>query len=87
MILTINERVTAYAKHVEDTLREMSIRFETDYRNETIGKKIRDAEMQKVPYIFVIGEKEADALKVSVRERGKGDIGQKSLEEFFRMAK
>lgn len=86
-VITINEKVLEYAQEVFDTLLEKGIRAELDTRNETIGKKIREAEMQKIPYLLVIGEKEAEEKKVAVRERGKGDIGQKTLQEFFEIEK
>ncbi|OGF69189.1 threonine--tRNA ligase [Candidatus Giovannonibacteria bacterium RIFCSPLOWO2_02_FULL_45_14] len=86
-ILSINEKVNTYAESILKQMKEKGIRTQTDLRNETIGKKIREAEMQKVPYILVIGEKEAEAKKVAVRERGNGDLGQKTIEEFIKIAK
>ncbi|MBI2609618.1 threonine--tRNA ligase [Candidatus Giovannonibacteria bacterium] len=86
-ILTINEKTFPFAKGIERELRKSEIRVEIDSRNETIGKKIREAEMQKVPFILIIGDKEVAANKVAVRERGKGDLGQKTLEEFLKIAK
>src|SRR3990167_2451865 len=83
----INEEVNTYAESILKQMKEKGIRTQTDLRNETIGKKIREAEMQKVPYILVIGEKEAEAKKVAVRERGNGDLGQKTIEEFIKIAK
>ncbi len=68
-------------------MKNKNIRAELDLRNESIGKKIREAELQKIPYLLVIGEKEEAAKKVAVRERGKGDLGQKTLEEFLAIAK
>jgi len=82
-ILTINDKVLDYAGSVAAKLKEKNIRVEIDSRNETIGKKIRENEMQHIPYLLVIGEKEASAGKVAVRERGKGDAGQISVEEFL----
>ena len=83
-ILTINDKVLNYAKQTILELKNKNIRVELDARNESIGKKIREAEMQKVPYLLVIGEKEAAAQKVAVRERGKGDVGAITIEEFLR---
>lgn len=86
-ILSINDKVNSYAEDILKTLKEKNIRAELDLRNETIGKKIREAEIQKIPYILVVGEKEMEAKKIAVRERGKGDLGMSSLEEFLKLAK
>ncbi|MBI2021081.1 threonine--tRNA ligase [Candidatus Giovannonibacteria bacterium] len=83
-ILTINEKILEYAKKIAAKLQEKNIRAELDLRNESIGKKIREAELQKIPYILVIGEKEMNENKISVRERGKGDLGSMSQEEFLK---
>ena len=80
-ILTINEKLEGYAKEIEKTLKEKNIRVEIDSRNESIGKKIREGEMQKIPYLLVVGEKEEKENKVAVRERGKGDAGTMTIEE------
>jgi threonyl-tRNA synthetase len=82
-ILTINDKVINYAEKVLTTLEQKNIRGERDFRNESIGKKIREAEMQKVPYIFVIGDKEAAADTVNIRTRGKKETETISLEKFF----
>lgn len=82
-ILTINDKVRHYAEKVMSTLEEKNIRCEIDVRNESIGKKIREAEMQKIPYLILIGEKEETAHLIAVRERGKGDLGQMALEKFL----
>ena len=86
-ILTINEKVETYAEEILKELKSKDIRAELDSRNESISKKIREAELQKIPYLLIIGEKEAAAGKVAVRERGQGDLGQKTLEEFLKIAK
>ena len=65
-------------------LKKADIRAEIDDRNEKIGKKIRDTELMKVPYMLVIGEKEMNENKVSVRRQGKGDLGAKPVEEFIK---
>ena len=83
-VLTINDKVSEYAKKITAELQEKNIRVASDERNESIGKKIREAEMQKIPYILVIGEKEAEASKVAVRERGKRDLGSMAIEEFLK---
>jgi len=64
-------------------MKELGIRVEADLRNEKIGYKIREAQMEKVPYMLVVGEKEAEAGLVAVRRRDKGDTGAISAEEFI----
>ena len=86
-VLSINDKVFKYSENILKNLKSCGIRAELDLRNETIGKKIREAEMRKVPYILVIGEKEAASGKVAVRERGKGDLGARTIEEFLKIAK
>ncbi len=61
---------------------DWGVRSEVDYRNEKLGRKIRDAQMQKVPYMVVIGDKEKDSHTVGVRKRSDGDLGSMTLEEF-----
>ena len=82
-ILTINNKVTDYAQKVITALEQKDIRCERDFRNESIGKKIREAEMQKVPYILVIGDKEASAGTINVRTRGKKETETITLDKFF----
>ncbi len=84
-ILPISDKFIDYAKSVENKLNALNIRVETDSRAEKIGYKIREAQMQKIPYMFVVGEKEAESGTVSVRERQKGDIGAMSLDEISRI--
>ncbi|MBI4059683.1 threonine--tRNA ligase, partial [Candidatus Giovannonibacteria bacterium] len=86
-VLSINEKVNDYAEKVLKDLKNNNIRAELDLRNESINKKILEAELQKIPYLLVIGEKEAAAGKVAVRERGRGDLGQTTLEKFLTLAK
>ncbi len=64
-----------YANTILQTLKNADIRVEIDDRNEKIGKKIRDTEIAKVPYMLVVGEKEMNEGKVAVRRQGKGDVG------------
>jgi threonyl-tRNA synthetase len=82
-ILTISERFLEHAKKVQSELVDAGLRAEVDDRSEKIGKKIRDAELAKVPYMFVIGEKEAESGSVSVRRQGKGDAGIFTLSEII----
>jgi threonyl-tRNA synthetase len=84
-VLPISEKVKDYAETVIGGLKEKNIRVELDDRNETIGKKIREAELQKIPYLLVIGEREADAKTAAVRKRGEGDLGAMTLSSFFDM--
>ncbi len=81
-VLPISERFNDYAKEVIDTLKELDIRGFLDNRDEKIQRKIRDAEVKKVPYMLIVGEREAAEKKVSVRRHGKGDLGTLLLEDF-----
>lgn len=82
VIAPIADRNAKYAQKVNEELKMMNVRTEVDERNESIGKKIRDAELQKVPYILVVGEREEKEKKVAVRKRGKGDVGAIDLKKF-----
>ena len=82
-ILPISDKFMDYGLAVLEKLKAAGIRAEIDDRNEKIGKKIRDTEIAKVPYMLVFGEKEIEANAVSVRQQGKGDQGVKNLEEFI----
>lgn len=86
-ILPISDKFADYAKTILDKLKKVDIRASIDDRNEKIGKKIRDTELLKVPYMIVIGEKEAAEGKVSVRRQGKGDEGAKDADEFVAQIK
>lgn len=81
-ILPISDKFMDYAKTVLEKLKKLDIRVEIDDRNEKIGKKIRDTELMKVPYMLVVGEKEANEGKISIRRQGKGDLGARSVDEF-----
>jgi threonyl-tRNA synthetase len=82
-LLPISDKFLEYANSVSDKLKKADIRCEVDDRNEKIGKKIRDAEILKVPYMLVVGEKEVSENKVAVRKQGKGDAGVKGVDEFI----
>jgi threonyl-tRNA synthetase len=82
-ICPVSEKVIDYAKHVTQTLKRHNARVHLDDRNEKLPAKIRDAQMQKIPYMLVVGAKEAEAGTVSVRHRSKGDLGPKPLAEFL----
>ncbi len=81
-ILPISEKYHDYAQEVYRHLEQMDIRGEVDERDEKIGRKIRDAEMKKIPYMFIVGEKEQAEGKISVRKHGEGDLGSLTIEEF-----
>jgi threonyl-tRNA synthetase len=81
-ILPISEKYNEYAKNVLELLNNSDIRGFVDDRNEKIGKKIRDSELKKVPFMLVVGEKEAENNEVSVRQRNEGDLGSMTIESF-----
>jgi len=82
VVLTISEKYNEYAESVLKLLNNYDIRTLFDNRNEKIGKKIRDNELKRIPYILIVGEKEAASGTVSVRKQGEGDIGSMRVEEF-----
>lgn len=82
-ILPITDAQHEYAQEIEEKLRKMKVRVVLDDRNEKVGYKIREAQLEKVPYMIVVGAKEAEQNKVAVRSREAGDIGQMTQEEFF----
>jgi len=84
-ILPISEKFNAYAEKVSEFLNNYDIRGFVDDRNEKIGKKIRDAEMGKTPFMLIVGEKEFENDQVSVRQRGKGDLGTMSIPNFIEL--
>jgi threonyl-tRNA synthetase len=83
-ILPISDKFMDYAQTILQSLKNADIRAEVDDRSEKIGKKIRDTEIAKVPYMLVIGEKEVNEKKVAVRRQGKGDVGGFEIDEFIR---
>ncbi len=84
-VLPISDKVMDYANSVLAELKKAGYRAEIDNRVESIGKKIRDTEIMKVPYMLIMGEKEAAANMVSVRKQGEGDMGQQSISAFLEM--
>ncbi|MGL4631475.1 MAG: threonine--tRNA ligase [Leadbetterella sp.] len=86
-ILPISEKYEDFANEVLLILQENDIRGYTDHRSEKIGRKIRDAEVAKVPLMLIIGEKEAEEGKISVRKKGEGDLGVMAIDEFIQFAK
>lgn len=82
VLLPVSEKFNEYAKKVADLLNNYDIRTLVDDRNEKVGKKIRDNELKRIPYLLIVGEKEADDNLVSVRLQGVGDKGQMTIEDF-----
>ena len=82
IVLPITDKQAGYADHVASTLKAAGVRATVDHRNEKVNLKIRDAQMQKVPYMLVIGGREEEAAKVAVRHRKRGDLGAIPLDEF-----
>ena len=83
VILPISEAFQANAEKIEEDLQAVNIRASVDKRNEKIGYKIRQAQLKKIPYMLVVGEKEVSSNTVSVRSRKNGDLGSMSLAEFI----
>ena len=86
-IINIGKSQSKYAKDILKQLEEISIRAEIAKEDMTLGKRIREAEMQKIPYILIIGDKEVKAKSISVRQRGKGDLGAMKLSKFIKKVK
>jgi len=82
-ILPISDNQNEWAEKVREELKSEGVRVEINKNNETLGKKIREAEMQKIPYLLVIGDKEIEAESVAVRKRGEGDMGQMKIDKFL----
>ena len=81
-VLPISDKFSNYANDVLNYLKKYDIRGFVDERAEKIGKKIRDAEVSKVPFMIIVGEKEVENKQVSARKHGEGDVGTFSLDEF-----
>ena len=86
-VLPITDRVNDYADELARELRVAGFRVEANLRSEKIGAKIRDAQLQKVPFMLVLGDREMEQRTVAVRERARGDIGVMSIVEFKDMAR
>ena len=82
-VLPITDRAAAYADQVAAQLDQAGYRVEVDHRNEKIGKKIREAQLEKIPYMLVVGDKEAESGQVAVRARSKGDLGAMDFAAFL----
>jgi threonyl-tRNA synthetase len=85
-LLPITDRINEYAEKIAQDLRGSGLRVEVNVRSDKIGAKIRDAQLQKIPFMLVLGDREMEEAKVAVRERTKGDIGAMALNEFKEMA-
>jgi threonyl-tRNA synthetase len=85
ILLPISEKYENYSKKVLHLLENYEIRALSDDRNEKIGRKIRDAEMNKIPFMLIVGENEEKEGTVSVRKHGEGDLGSFSVEEFAKI--
>ncbi|HEX8136324.1 MAG TPA: threonine--tRNA ligase [Pyrinomonadaceae bacterium] len=86
-VLPITDRVNEYAETVAAQLRRAGLRVEVNLRSEKIGAKIRDAQLQKIPFMLVLGDQEVEEALVAVRERSKGDIGKMTVEQFIETAR
>ena len=82
-LLPVSDHQLNYALQVKEALRDAGIRAEVDGRNEKLGYKIREAQLQKVPFTLVLGENEVASGAVAVRKRGEGDLGVKQVEDFM----
>ncbi|MDI9857781.1 MULTISPECIES: threonine--tRNA ligase [Flectobacillus] len=85
-VLPISEKYEDYANDLFVRLQEQDLRGYIDHRDEKIGRKIRDAEVSKIPFMLIVGEKESAEGKVSVRKKGEGDLGMMTIEEFIQLA-
>ncbi len=85
-IIPISPEHDAFAREAADKMREGGLRVEVDARNESLGKRIREGRLARIPYMFVIGDKEVEARKVAVRKRPETDLGQMALEDFLARA-
>ena len=83
MIIPISDKTLDYANKVKDELQKNGIRVKVDERAEKMGYKIREAQTKKIPYMLVVGQKEADENKISIRHRNLGDLGVKTIDEFL----
>ncbi|MBA2493210.1 MAG: threonine--tRNA ligase [Acidobacteria bacterium] len=87
MVLPITDRINDYAEKIANELKESGFRVEANLKSDKIGAKIRDAQINKVPFMLVLGDKELEENKITVRERKTGDIGAMTLDEFREMAR
>lgn len=86
-VIPVSDNFNDYAAKVSQILKENGFRVEEDFRSETVGYKIRDAQLQKIPYMVIVGEKERRENTIAVRDRKKGDLGSFSIDKFVSMVK
>lgn len=86
-VLNVTERQIAYAEEVANKIKKNGIRVEVNTKNEPLGAKIRDGRLQRIPYLIIIGDKEIESGKISVRKHSEGDLGTKNLDEFIESIK
>ena len=86
-VLPITDRINDYAESISKELKQAGFRVELNFKSDKIGAKIRDAQLQKVPFMIVLGDKELEENNITIRERKAGDLGAMSLDEFKEMAK
>jgi threonyl-tRNA synthetase len=86
-VIPISEKFVSYAKKIKEALEKEGIRVDIDERDLKVGKKIREAEIEKIPYMVIVGQKEEETNTISVRSKKKGILGNLSLEEFVNMLK
>ncbi|ADQ07596.1 threonyl-tRNA synthetase [Caldicellulosiruptor hydrothermalis 108] len=86
-VIPVSDNFNDYAAKISQTLKENGFRVEEDYRSETVGYKIRDAQLQKIPYMVIVGEKERRENTIAVRDRKKGDLGSFTIDKFVSMVK
>ncbi len=86
-VLPITDRINEYASQVGDRLKELGFRVEVNLKSDKVGAKIRDAQMQKIPFMLVLGDKELEENTVAVREKVTGDLGTMSIDDFIKMAR
>lgn len=86
-VIPVSDNFNDYAMRVAKILKDSGLRVEEDFRSETVGYKIRDAQLQKIPYMVIVGEKEVNENTVAVRDRKKGDVGSFALEDFISIVK
>lgn len=84
-VIPVSTAFEDYAKKVEEKLQLAGVRVESDLRNEKLGYKIREAQLEKIPYMLVVGENEMNNSSVSVRKRGEGDLGVQNLDSVVAM--
>ena len=82
VVLPISEKSNEYAWKVKELLEQQDVRVIVDDRNEKLGRKIRDNELKRIPYMLVVGEKEAEQGLLSVRQQGAADLGQMTIQQF-----